>query len=251
MARYTGGWFKSYREAWDKDLSQNIYLWGIWNALLHMASYKESQILWEGKQRTLPPGSVVFGITELADKWHCSKSVVKKWLHYLQNCNRIVIESCPRGTLVTICNWTIYQVSELEACLQRDDNESTTSLQRVHNEPLMKKVRKKERKKKEENMGIHLDYPKEFDQLWEAYGRRGDKKEAFQQFEALALNSEDLTRLGVAVSNYALENPDLKYRKHFVRFLKSDWRESLRLENGHAPSWNWADEQGNIIEQGK
>lgn len=231
MARYTGGWFKSYREAWDKDLSQNIYLWGIWNALLHMASYKESQILWEGKQRTLPPGSVVFGITELADKWHCSKSVVKKWLHYLQNCNRIVIESCPRGTLVTICNWTIYQVSELEACLQRDDNESTTSLQRVHNEPLMKKVRKKESK----NRSIDIQYSTIFISLWNAYKKIGGKKAAFEAFERLELNDSEIEILFKSIKNYFSRKPEKQNPLNFSTFLNSDWKQYLEpLPNGSA-----------------
>lgn len=116
MARFTGGWFKSYREAWEKDLSQNVFLWGIWNALLHMATYKETQIIWGNDQRRLPPGSIVFGIKRLADQWDCSPRTISKWLHYLEKCERIVIESCARGTVVTICNWSSYQITEEQAC---------------------------------------------------------------------------------------------------------------------------------------
>jgi hypothetical protein len=112
VARHTGGWVKLWRVSLEKDLFHNIYLWAIWHALLHMAVWKETQIIWRGRQRRLPPGSVVFGIREFAERWDCSQRTISKWLKYLHDTQRIVLETCAQGTVATICNWEKYQGGE-------------------------------------------------------------------------------------------------------------------------------------------
>lgn len=245
MPRFNGGWVKFHREMVEKDLNQNLILWGIWTHLLLVAVYKDSQIIWRGKQRILEPGSCVIGISELAERWGISKSVVKKWLHYLHDTGRIVIESCPHGSVVTICNWEVYQSGDDEPCPLSVHSENTARTLREHCENLSeerKNIRKKERKKT--NVGIRLDYPQEFLELWESYGRRGDKKAAFQEYSNLKLSPEESQNLLKAVSNFVKMVPELKFRPHFCRFLKTDWREHLTLSAGGASRWKWAEEQG-------
>lgn len=145
--RASNGWFKAWRDAWGKDLSQNLTLWGVWNALLHMATWRESKILWAGTQRTLPPGSVVFGVTELASQWGTSKKTILKWLRYLHDTHRIVLESSPRGTLAIICNWEAYQAKqELEVSLREHGGNAEVTPGKPYEE-----VRKKN--KEEESIG--------------------------------------------------------------------------------------------------
>lgn len=112
MGRFDNGWFKFYRRAFFEDIGRNPYCLAVWSALLSMATYKETKIIWQGKQRALPPGSVVFGISELAEKWEISKSTIWRWLQYLASTERIRIDSGTRGTVVTICNWEQYQTLE-------------------------------------------------------------------------------------------------------------------------------------------
>jgi DNA-binding transcriptional regulator YhcF (GntR family) len=144
MSRFHGGWIKSWRSAWDSDLSQTPYLWALWNALLHMAVWRETTIIWEGHQRVLPPGSVVMGVRELASRWRCSQSVIKKYLRYLKTTNRIELETCPRGTLITICNWKLYQNDPETSCLQNNSSEATSELQDACSEGLIEEVKKEE-----------------------------------------------------------------------------------------------------------
>lgn len=109
MARFTGGWIKLWRRAVEGDLADNMFLWGLWNWLLYAAHWKPSSIIWKGKRRDIPAGTVVLGMAELAEKWECSRTTIKKWLDYLVDSERIYVETCQRGTLVTIRNWDIYQ----------------------------------------------------------------------------------------------------------------------------------------------
>lgn len=116
LARFDNGWVKLWRSAGEGDLPQNIFLWGLWSWLLCAAHWRPATIVWKGKRRDIPAGVVVLGIKELAIKWDCSQRTISKWLHYLHDSERIVLESCSRGTLVTICNWETYQSKEDAAC---------------------------------------------------------------------------------------------------------------------------------------
>lgn len=157
MARFTGGWYKVHRDILEKDLVQNVYLWGLWHYLLSIAVYKDSQLIWNGQQRILKPGSCVLGVKELAKQWQCSKMTIWKWLNYLQKTERIVIETCTRGTLVTICNWSIYQISEeqeLTPNRHQVDAKCTPSGHEVALSEEGKKERMEERKKRRESTSL-------------------------------------------------------------------------------------------------
>jgi DNA-binding transcriptional regulator YhcF (GntR family) len=115
MARFDGGWVKAWRKVAGSDLVDNIYVWGLWHWLLYSAAYKPSKKLVNGRQFEIKPGMVVFGLKELAEKWGCSRSTLQKWVNYLADTSRIVIESRTGGYIVTICNWELYQAQVEEA----------------------------------------------------------------------------------------------------------------------------------------
>lgn len=68
--------------------------------------------MWEGRQITLRPGQCILGIREIADKLKLDKNTVWRWFSYLETSSRIETQTSPRGTLVTICNWDLYQSTE-------------------------------------------------------------------------------------------------------------------------------------------
>lgn len=104
--------------------------------------------------------------------------------------------------------------------------------------------------KKNTLVGILTDYPQEFDQLWTDYGRRGDKKAAFKEYGKLGLQEEEKQTLASAIKNYVASNPDPKYRKHFCRFLQTDWVDTAKapLMNGVHPK---TQERLNVYERWK
>lgn len=76
--------------------------------------------------------------------------------------------------------------------------------------------------------GIPESYPEEFETLWKLYERRGDKKAAFGVYKQLKLNDDALAALTQGITNYVKSTPEVKYRKHFERFLKTDWLETAQ-----------------------
>lgn len=227
MSRSTSGWFKCWRSAWDKDLGENIYLWGLWHALLHIAFWKESQKLWNGHQRVLPPGTVIFSPKEISQKWGCSKSVIQKWLKHLHDTGRIVVESCPRGTLVTICNWELYQSSEDEACSPRGHGVVTACSPRGTHE--------EREEDKEEYIGQFKQALAEYKRLPGVQkGARAEKR-----FREQITSEDEFKSLIAAIENYRTflswsENNWRKPKTTFETFLGSKssgffWRDFIEL----------------------
>lgn len=124
VARYENGWIKVHRRAVIEDIGDNVICLGLWVTFLALATWKESKIMWQGEQRVLPPGSVVYGISEFSERWGVSKNTVRRWIQYLVSTDRIRNESGTHGSIATICNWEKYQSLENEA--ERKRNESGT-----------------------------------------------------------------------------------------------------------------------------
>lgn len=226
MARHSKGWFKLHRSAWEKELSHNVYLWAIWHAFLHMATWKETKIIWLGKQRTIPPGSVVFGYREFSEKWDISKTTVKKWVQYLHDSGRIVTEVCPRGCIATICNWEIYQENDSETvpkCAQSAPTECPPSVHQVSTEcppsvPYRDIEEKKNIKNKEINpfsIGSESSIPDNIKQEWEStlahYGKppnwQRDQPTLYRVFQ----RTKDWDRVRNALIGFRREEKSEKY----------------------------------------
>jgi hypothetical protein len=223
MARFTGGWIKLWRRAWDGDLGDNIFLWALWNWLLHAATYKPSSIVWEGKRRDLPAGTVVFGISELAVKWECSKSTITKWLRYLESSERIAIETCPRGTLVSILNWDVYQGQHNEERTPSEHNANTERTQRERSANLSEESKKE--RSKEYTSGF------DFEEVWNLYPRKTNKSEARARFARLVKSQDDYEKLKLAIKHYTDDCVRAKREPEHIRHM------TTFLGTEKVPSW--------------
>lgn len=246
MARFSSGWVKLYREDIE-DLSQNIYLLSLWTWLVANANWKDSVLIHKGTRKVLPPGTVVIGIKQKAVLWRCNAMTLWRWMDYLVQGGYIVYETHTRGTIVTICNWGTLQGSEDQTYtpgILQVDSKYTPGILPVDAEytpgrcevELSKEEYNLEQKIKQEEpqknlVGIQGEYTPEFDKIWIASGRRGDKKAAFKEFKVLKLKPEDIEKLTTAVGNYVRGQPDKKYRLHLNRFLKTDWKEHLIVDD--------------------
>lgn len=142
MARFNNGWISIDRKLFESEIFQNDKLFKIWVWLLFRANWKPSRTLWEGNQRTLIRGQVLTGTTEISNEVNCARSTAQKWLKFLEKTGRISVETCPRGTLVTVLNYDEYQ-SPLEDGRPKDEQSSnTTRTQREHKPALNNKGNK-------------------------------------------------------------------------------------------------------------
>lgn len=236
MARFNRGWVKAWREAAEGDLPQNIWLWGIWNWLIYNATWKPSKILWNGKQREIPPGTVVMGLIELSSKWGCSKNTIKKWLQYLEKTERISLEMCTRGTLVTIRNWDVYQGREEEECTPTARQVNTDCTPAAH-EVTLSKESKKEELNTIEHRKRYSRVKSDFDleKLYKGYPRKKGKTPGLKKLAKEIKTEADYLALAEAIKNYAADSAgkDAQYIQFFSTFA-GQWRDWIQIEQDNS-----------------
>jgi CTP-dependent riboflavin kinase len=228
MARFENGFIKLHRQAYFGDIGTNIHCFGLWCALLCMATWKESKVIWKGKQRVLPPGSVVFGFRELSEKLHCSKNTIRRWLSYLSDSERLVTEHSPRGTLVTILNWERYQGFEQSEEQERDTDGAMEGHDAVMTEGRQVTLIEEVKKVRKKNI-----YSSDFD-LEKAYqnypGRDGTKSKGLRKLAREIKTEADYQTLLSSVAHYAQSK---KVRDGFVKnFLTfaGEWRDWAHIK---------------------
>jgi DNA-binding transcriptional regulator YhcF (GntR family) len=234
MARFDGGWVKAWRKVAGSDLVDNVWVWGLWHWLLYSAAYKPSKAMVGGKQIEIRPGMVVFGLKELAEKWGCSKTTIRKWVNYLRDTQRIAVESRTGGYIVTIQNWELYQSSEPEPLTPSVHEVNDTCTQGVR-EVTLSEEGKKGRKK-----SPRVNYPPAFEELYELYPRKEGKTDGFAVYQRVIKTDEDRARLRAAIENYARAKAgtEAQYLRHFDRFMRS-WMDWLDPKTGQTnPSIN-------------
>jgi hypothetical protein len=227
MARITSGWIKLHRKSIESDLISKPYLWTLWSWMLLNATWKETKIVWRGEQRIIPPGSVVYGISELAIKWECSKATVSKWVKYLVLSERIANETSPSGCIATVRNWDTYQYLEGTHLNEGERFANTARTRREHGANLIEEGKKERRNK----APTKLEYSNEFEIVWNLYGGIGKKKYSSECFSRCQFSPDDLVDLHRAIKVYhSKSKPD--YRMHLSTFLNEDWRVYLQGKIG-------------------
>lgn len=223
MARFSNGWIKVYRSLGEGDLVQNPFLLALWVRLLTWAHWKPSKIMWDGKQRDLPAGAVVFGFRELAQQWDCSTSTIHKWSHYLHKTDRITLETGTRGSLAIIRNWEIYQSQDDDVRTPAEHGANAERTPAEHGANLIEEVKKEERN----------NVPLDFEPVWKNYPRKTDRSAALERFLKRIKSAGDYASLQRAVIHLAAHvaetRKELKYVKHLATFLGTEksqpWRE--------------------------
>lgn len=193
----------------------------IYFTLVGWANSHETTILWEGKSRIIPRGSLVLGLNELSEFLGMPKTTVYRGMQTVTRMELIRNESGTLGSIITICNYE--QIPNTPEKVEQEWNESGMKVEQEWT--LIKNKKKELEKEKKSYVGIRMDYPQAFQDFWIQYGRRGDKKDAYSVFQKLKLTEIEATDLGAAIKNYCKEVTEIRYRKHFCRFLNSDWRE--------------------------
>lgn len=128
----SNGWIKLYRsildwEWWDDTNTRALFIY-----CLLMANSEERQ--WRGM--TIPAGSFVTSREGLADGTGLSEQQVRTSLGKLKSTGEITSKSTNKNTIITICNYSIYQSngSVNQPAEQPADNQQSTSNQPANNQ---------------------------------------------------------------------------------------------------------------------
>ena len=172
------GWIKIHRKIRRSAAFQNPTVGWVWVNLLLEANWERSQLL---TGEWLEAGDLIIGQAKFADSIGVTRQNLRTALSNLEKCKNLTIRSTKHGTHITICNYSSYQNSEIEANQQLTNSQPTANQQLTNSQPQNKKERSKE-VKKERNRSIarpaNID---EVRQHWKAEALQGDP-DAFWDF---------------------------------------------------------------------
>lgn len=205
------GWIKIHRKItqweWYSDVNTRV----LFLHLLFVANYEEKR--WLGE--IILPGQFVTGRDSLASQTGLSERQVRTALDKLKSTSEITIKSSNKYSVITICNWQLYQEENKQIDQQMtsqrpaDDQPATTTKE-------VKKERKKESISK---------YTSDFENFWREYPRHDcSKSNAFKIF----MSSIDLTTSAQAIVDGAKtfstkvkhERTENKYIAHAEKWLR-------------------------------
>ncbi len=110
-----GGYTRSYRRKWDNPVFRNLRDAGIWSWMTDSAVWKDTKIRFCDRLIFIKRGQLVTSERFVASGFDVDRQVIRRIWDALEDEQMITRQKTHGGTLITICNYDIYQPSgELE-----------------------------------------------------------------------------------------------------------------------------------------
>lgn len=208
------GWIKLYRKIQDHWLYQEkrkFSKFEAWLDLLMMASHEDKKFVLGNELVEIKRGQFVTSELKLMERWKWGKSKLRSFLEILEKDGMITKKSDRKKTVITICNYSIYQDYETENRPQSDHNRTDSRL-------LSDTI--KNYKNDKNNI-----YTPEFEEWWKLYPRKVEKKRAFTAFKkAIKTNNYDDLLDGLKGYVQYIEQNKIEERfiKHASTFLNGE-----------------------------
>ncbi|MDX8339390.1 hypothetical protein SLH46_09370 [Draconibacterium sp. IB214405] len=164
--------------------------------LLLKANYGFSK--WKGYN--LQPGQLITGRKKLASELELTEKQVRISLSKLEKSGTISIERANRFSIVTICNWALYQSQTKGKGPAKRPTEGQQRATVIE-----------EYKKNTDN---------KFDQFWELYDKKTGKKRCLVLWNKLS--DADKTKILTHVPKYVKSKPDKQFRKDPATYLNGE-----------------------------
>lgn len=170
------GWIKLHRKVLDWEWYDTPGMFHLFFHLLVSANVEDKR--WRGK--VIRRGEFVTSYESLALKMKCSVRNIRTRLSRLKSTNEITIKSTNQYSIITICNYDKYQITESQSDTQNDkqsDKRPTNDRQTTDKQLTTTKEYKNIRINKEENIIINNNIKEEsqnsvnFDEIREFFNR--------------------------------------------------------------------------------
>lgn len=227
------GWVKIHRKIRDNWIWDKPEYLKAWLDLIFKANYEDKRVLFDGEVNNLKRGQFITSIRKLSDEWGWSKDRVLNFLRLLEKDEMIHRESNRKRTLITIENYSFYQVcQDTDSYSNQDSNQDTDSPQR----------RNKEEKKNNTTDEIEDKLTHDFDTIYKNYPRQVGKTKAYKKYcdwvtKGRVVNKKRIKltnrQIWEAVKKYSEENKDtdIKFIKQFDTFLGDSLLDYIDFED--------------------
>lgn len=151
MSKFTGGWLKWHRSIEDHWIAKDIIAYRLFGYILAKANFRDSKTIFEGHIHIVRRGQLITSLRRLAEDLGIDRNAIQRRLKCLAEDSTIETQVRHRGTIITICNYDIYQGDENEVETQTRRESAT---ERDMGAPPNKKERIKEYKNQGESTDV-------------------------------------------------------------------------------------------------
>lgn len=110
-----GGWTRSYRRKWRNPVFLNFRDAAVWSYLIDNAAWQDdTDIRFEGHHVRLMAGQIAVSERFLAEGFACDRQVIRRIFGALEKNLMTTREKTHGISIITICNYRLYQASEEE-----------------------------------------------------------------------------------------------------------------------------------------
>jgi hypothetical protein len=163
-------------------------------------------------------GSFITSLKHLSDETNISIQTIRTCLKKLQLTKEINVKSTNKLTQITICNYDSYQQETDET------NKQLTNKQQTTNKQLTTIEEYKESKESKE-----IKYIYSFDEFWDLYDKKNDRKKCSDKFNKLT--GEQLKKIKEVLPIYIKSKPDVTFRKNPFTWLNGEcWNDEKKNE---------------------
>lgn len=124
------GWIKLHRQLQDCPLwyCERFSKGQAWVDLLLMTNHADKKIIFNGQTMVVKRGQYLTSMLKLAEKWQWDRKTVKNFLSLLVKDNMIRVETDNHRTIITIENYSVFQMSDNEELDNTLDNNTDTEI---------------------------------------------------------------------------------------------------------------------------
>lgn len=176
-----------------------------------LAEWKDRKFIKRGQVVELKAGQLAKSEEELAARWKWSRNTVRKYLNEQQTIGNIEQQKSRLITIITVkFGLNVAQQIEQQNTV-KTEQQIEQQLEDIYIDNInIKEEGSIEPKKKKQ-------YSDEFDSDWDLYGRKGSKKNSYEQWKKLT--DEDKEKMRRHIPHY-LQSNDRQYLKDFERYIK-------------------------------
>ncbi|MGM1427929.1 hypothetical protein ACS126_01635 [Sphingobacterium lactis] len=172
------GWVKIHRSLLEWEWYQDINTKCLFLHLLLKANHKDKKF----QGLTVKRGQVVTGLSLLAFETSLSVQRVRTSLNKLKSTNELTIETSSKGTVITIVNYDLYQITdEDQQAQQQTINKQSTSHQQAINKRSTTNKNVKNNKNERIKESIELDSGEETSPTLPKKKTIEERKESFKE----------------------------------------------------------------------
>jgi hypothetical protein len=244
------GWIKLHRSISDNDLwlSEPFSYGQAWVDLLINANHKAATIFIRGIQVSLNRGDIGWSEVTLSKRWKWSRGKVRRYLGMLENRGMIVQQTTQVTSVITICNYCLYQSENgaheqqteqqtVQQTVQQTDSRRYTN-KNVNNEKNEDNIKPTSKSTIPTSLINH-----HFEELWDSwptgYGDKGSKKNAQAVYQKIKpdndLHNTMINALFAQSSDKAAKSKFGEFAPNFPhveRWLKNQrWNDEISVVN--------------------